>query len=293
MTALWHDLIWSPVTGRRAARDVGADVYHVPFARGSLTTGSPPLVVTIHDLVVLRNPEVVRRWNRYYTTIVLPRVARVADVVITPSADTANDVEKLLRIDASRIRVVPNGVSDRFFGAPTSSEKASEPYVLFVGSSGPRKNLGRLLTAMSLLRQRGHEELLFVAGTDGQSSSGVPISADGVRVLGPVDDDRLHALYAGARCVVLPSLHEGFGLPALEAMACGVPVVAARAGGLPEVCGDAAVLVNPLDVNAIADGIAQALAEGSALGSRGRLRAREFSWDVAAAEAVAVYRSVL
>lgn len=290
-SVLAHDLAWYPRGGRRAARDARADVYHIPIARGPLRRGSIPTVITVHDLVLLRNPETMGRWNRGYSSIALPRAVHAADLILVPSADTADDVTRLLRISPERIRIVANGVSERFFGPSSDSSCPAVPYVLFVGTLEPRKNLARLVQAMALRRRRGYEELLIVAGADGWGGVGVG-GEPGVEYLGRVDDERLHALYTNASCVALPSLHEGFGLTAIEAMACGTPVAAARSGALPEVCGGAAVLVDPLDVGSIADGVTAAIADRATLASLGRQRARQFSWTAAAEQAVAAYRSI-
>jgi glycosyltransferase involved in cell wall biosynthesis len=186
------------------------------------------------------------------------------------------------------VRVVPHGVDRRFFAPAAAAAPVQEPYVLFVGTPEPRKNLARLAAALRLLRREGRRERLVVAGADGWGP-GAPADPD-VRFLGRMADDALPALYAGASCLAIPSLHEGFGLPALEAMAAGCPVVAADAGALPEVCGGAAVLVDPLDVAAIARGLARAVDGRDALVRAGRRRAQAFTWEAAAAAMLDVYR---
>jgi glycosyltransferase involved in cell wall biosynthesis len=164
------------------------------------------------------------------------------------------------------------------------------PYVLFVGTPEPRKNLARLVSAMTILRERGFSEQLIVVGGGGWGD-GIE-AGPGIRRIGRVTDDELHTLYAHASCLALPSLHEGFGLPALEAMAAGTPVVAGRSGALPEVTGGAAVLVDPQSATAIADGLQRALAERDRLVPMGRARARDFTWDRAAALTAEVYREL-
>ena len=284
------DAIWYPFLARREARRVCADLLHCPSNRAPLRRGSPPLVVTIHDLVSLRFPETMAAWNRAYLRRTLPRVAAAADRLIAVSADTADDLERLLRVPHARIRVVPNGVQDRFFGAPSVPMPVTTPYLLFVGTIEPRKNLPRLVEAFQLLRKAGRAERLVVVGAPGWND--VRVDSTSVELLGRVSDETLHALYAAASCLVIPSLHEGFGVPAVEAMAAGCPVVAASAGALPEVCGDAAVMVDPLDPRSIADGIERAIGDADALRARGRVRAESFRWPHVAASVAAVYREL-
>ena len=284
------DTLWYPFLSRRAARRVSADLLHCPSNRAPLTRGSPPLVVTIHDLVSLRFPETMATWNRSYLRHTLPRVAAAADRVIAVSGDTANDLERLLGVPHSRIRVVPNGIQARFFGAPSVPTPVTGPYVLFVGTIEPRKNLPRLVEAYQLLRQTGRKERLVIVGAPGWND--VRVDRTSVELLGRVSDEVLHALYASASCLVIPSLHEGFGVPVVEAMAAGCPVVAARAGALPEVCGDAAVLVDPLDPRAIAAGIERALEDADGVRVRGRARAESFRWPRVAASVAAIYREL-
>lgn len=286
-----QDFAWYPWLARRAAREQGADVYHSPLPRGPLTAGSPPFVVTVHDLVPIRFPETTTRWSRLYGAITFRRVLGAAERIITDSQDTADDLNALARVPADKIRVVPLGVDELFFRPPPAKLGMAKPYILFVGTPEPRKNLTRLVSAMALLRSRGLRERLVIVGAGGWGAE-MPAS-ENVEVLGRVSDEDLHSLYAHASCLALPSLHEGFGLPALEAMAAGTPVVAGNSGALPEVTGRAAVLVDPLDPASIADGICEAIASRDSLVARGRVRAREFSWRKTATLTARVYRELV
>lgn len=289
LLTLRQDLFWYPFAGRRRAEAVGADIYHCPAMRSPLTSGRIPLIVTVHDLVALRFPETMPRWTRAYTRVTMGKALAAADLLITPSADTANDLEILAGVAPERIRVVWNGAADIFFGAVLAPKK-EEPYVLFVGTREPRKNLSRLISAMGALRRKGFLHRLVVAG--GRGWGGTVAAAPHVEFRGELDDVALHVLYAGAACTVLPSLHEGFGLPAVESMASGTPVVAARVGALPEILGNAGVLVDPLDENAIARGIAECLGNRTALAAKARERAKIFRWSTAAEQTVAAYREL-
>jgi glycosyltransferase involved in cell wall biosynthesis len=274
---LWLDLAWYPhLLGIRAR---GADVLHCTTYRGPVHTRLP-LVVTVHDVAVFRHPEAFPPWTRWYSRRVVPRVLRAAEVVLAVSAFTAAELVEVLGIPREKIRVVPNGVDPVFSpGGPA----AEGDYVLAVGTLEPRKNLARTIEAT---RSLGVE--LRVVGARGWG--GVEASGDGVTWLGDVPDEALARQYRGARCLAYPSLYEGFGIPVLEAMACGTPVVTSAGGATEEVAGGAAVLVDPRDPAAIARGIEAAAARGSELRALGLRRAAEFSWDESARLTVEAYR---
>ena len=215
-----RDGVWYPVGLRRRAR--GLDVLHCTTFRGPV--GSPvPTVVTVHDLAILRAPEAFPRWHRLYGTVGLERVLRAADTIIAVSEFSRREVTALVGIPAERIRVVPNGVDGLF---TPDGPRADGDYVLAVATLEPRKNLAR---AVDAAREAGVE--LRVVGARGWGGVDVP------GWVGEVPDAQLAALYRGARCVVYPSLYEGFGLPVLEAMACGTPVVTSRETAMEEVAG--------------------------------------------------------
>lgn len=285
------DLAWYPAIVRRRAAEQKADVLHCPAPRGPLRAGKPPLVVTLHDLVPFHLPETMTRWSRLYSRATHRAVLLAADRIICNSTDTANDLAKLIGPESHRVRIVPLGIDALFFEAPPPTGAPSEPYILFVGTREFRKNLDRLESAITLLRARGFPHVLLVAGAGPSKDS--PVGKPFVRQLGEVPDVELRRLYAGAACLALPSLHEGFGLPALEAMAVGTPVVASRAGALPEVTGGAAELVDPLDDRDIARGLEAAITDPARFRAAGRERAALFSWQRAAEETVKVYRELV
>ncbi len=285
-----QDFLWYPWLGRRKAGAVGADVYHCPTPRAPLTRGKPPLVVTVHDLVPLLFPETMTPWSRLYGKGTMGRVFDAADVLVVPSSDTANDLTRLAGVSEDKVRVVWNGIDEIFFTPPAPASDV-DPYVLFVGTPEPRKNIPRLVEAMAALRVRGYPHKLVVVGSGGWGD--VEIDKRHVDLIGRVSDARLLSLYANAACLALPSLHEGFGLPAAEAMAAGTPVVAGARGALPEIVGNAGVLVDPYDVTAIADGIEKAIAQRDLLVVAGRARAPQFSWEKAAESMVGIYRELI
>ena len=272
-----RDAVWYPFVLARAAR--GLDVLHCPTYRGPVG-GPTPVVVTVHDLAVLRHPEAFNRWSRRYGPRLIPRVVRAARRVIAVSEFTKRELVDLLDVPETRIRVVPNGVDDVF---TLEGPAADGDYVLAVGTLEPRKNLLRVAEAA---RRAGLE--LRVVGARGWG--GVEVGGNGVRWLGEVPDEELARLYRGAQCVAYPSLYEGFGIPVLEAMACGAPVVTSRGGATEEVADGAAVLVDPLDSAEIAAGIERAAAEREQLAPRGLERARSFTWRAVADATVEVYR---
>ncbi|HEY8852099.1 MAG TPA: glycosyltransferase family 1 protein [Gemmatimonadaceae bacterium] len=285
------DFLWHPMIGRMRAAAVGADVYHSPGFRGPISKGRIPTVVTIHDLVSILYPQFASPSAKLYGNRAQRRMAVLADIVICNSDDTANDVERCFGVPSSRIRVTPLGVDEVFFRPPRLPRLVSEPYVLFVGSEQPRKNLERLEQAMAILRARGFPHLLVTAGADAWGR--VDIGASFLRRVGNVSDEELVSLYAHSSCLAIPSLHEGFGLPALEAMAAGTAVVAANVAALPDVTGGAALLVDPLDPANIADGLERAITERASFIELGRRRAAEFTWERTAALTADVYRELV
>jgi glycosyltransferase involved in cell wall biosynthesis len=275
LSTLARDAVWYPfVLGRTR----NADVLHCPTYRGPLQSGLP-LVVTVHDLAVFRHPGAFNRWTRTYSPRLVPRVLAAARRIIAVSEFTRRELVELLRVPDEKIRVVPNGVDEEF----TREGPAAEgDYVLAVGTLEPRKNLPRLVEAA-----RRSDVELRVVGARGWGD--VEVGGNGVRWLGEVSDTELARLYRGARCVAYPSLYEGFGIPVLEAMACGTPVVTTRGTAMEEVADGAAVLVNTSDPAELAAGIERAAAERDSLVPRGLERARDFRWDAVAAATVAVY----
>ena len=268
VAAAVRDAVWYPAGVARAARKL--DLLHCTTFRGPLRSKAP-VVVTVHDLALLRFPEVFRLWHRTTGRLALQSSAKAADAIVAVSEFTRDELVELLDVPAERIRVVRNGVEPLF---TPDGERAEGDYVLAVGTLEPRKNLARVVEAARLA---GVE--LRVVGAAGWGGVDVP------GWVGRVSDEELARLYRGACCVVYASLYEGFGLPVLEAMASGVPVVTSRGGATEEVAGGAAVLVDPSDVEAIAAGIGEATSRRDELVPLGLARAREFTW-AAAADAV-------
>ena len=270
-----RDTWWYYAGLPRSAR--GLDVLHCTTFRGPL--GAPvPFTVTLHDLALLRHPEHFPRWHRVSGRAGLGRVARAADRVLAVSEFTKREAVELLGVPAERVTVIGNAVDPAFSpGGPA----AEGDYVLAVGTLEPRKNLRRVAE----VAERAGVELRIV-GARGWGGVDVPGR------VGEVSDEELAALYRGARCLVFPSLYEGFGIPVLEGMACGTPVVTSAGGATEEVAGGAAVLVDPLDVDAIAAGIAEAGVRHDELRALGLERAKAYSWTAVGDAVEAVWREL-
>jgi glycosyltransferase involved in cell wall biosynthesis len=253
-------------------------------------------ICTIHDLIPIDHPEWFnRRFSLWYEWL-LPRLARRVGHIIAISEFTKRRIVERLRVPARKVTVIYNGVDSCFY--PRTDEEIrevcgtlglSQPYVLCVGSLEPRKNLRRLMQAWKIAQEKVDREVsLVVVGAPGSTRVFRSLSMPAVpRVVftGYVADSHLPALYSGAAVMIYPSLYEGFGLPPLEAMACGTPVVTSATSSLPEVVGSCAVLVDPEDSLSIARGLLELMANArlrDTLRKGGLNRAQRFTWEATA-----------
>jgi len=288
----------------RAARRAAADLLHAPHYTLPLLW-SGPAVVTIHDLIHVRCPQFFPAGAALYARAMASLAARRARVVIADSEHTRDDIVELLGVPAHRVRVIPLGVAESFGPRPRSdvdafrrSRRLPADYLLYVGARRRHKNLELLLRALAVL-PAGQRPPLVLSGVPWEPGIELARLAASLGVEGavhfagePTDDEALALLYSGASLYVQPSLAEGFGLPPLEAMACGVPVLSSTGGSLPEAVGDAAELLEPRDPERWAAAIRSLLADSArltALALRGRERARQLTWERTAAATLEAY----
>ncbi|HXK33714.1 MAG TPA: glycosyltransferase family 1 protein [Dehalococcoidia bacterium] len=288
---------------------LAADVLHSTHHTLPLRPMRTKRVVTVHDVTFFRIPGRYTAARRLYMQAMTRASARVADAIIVPSLAVRDDVVRTLGVDAAKVSVIYEAAAGRFVRASEDAVAAMRqrymleaPYVLSVGSLEPGKNRGRLFRAFRALLDEGIAYDLVVAGQPAwkYAEEGALVRElrllPRVKYLGYVPDDDLPALYSGATAFAFPSLYEGFGIPVLEAMACGVPVLTSAVSATAEVAGDAALLCDPESVESIRDGLRRLLTDASLradYAARGQKRASEFSWARAAEETRAVYERVV
>ncbi|MGH9871159.1 MAG: glycosyltransferase family 4 protein [Pyrinomonadaceae bacterium] len=301
-------LIRIPLTLSAELRRNPVDVLHVQFTAPPF---SPcPVVVSIHDLSFEHLPQTFKWRSRKQLRITVRRTARQASQVIALSEYARNDIVNTYQVSAEKISVIPLSAGDQF--RPIRDEGELQrvrqtygiegEYILSVGAIQPRKNLGRLVAAYSRLRgakPEGKLPKLVLAGKCAwlydetlRAIKELELS-DSVILTGYVPESDLPTLYSGAVCFIYPSYFEGFGLPPLEAMQCGVPVIVGDRTSLPEVVGDAGILVDPFDVDALATAIKNMISDSdlrTALSVQGLARAKLFEWRETARQTLAVYR---
>ncbi len=248
-------------------------------------------VVTIHDASVFDHPEWFRLSFAAWTRLSWKILGMVTKAIVTDSSFSRERLQSHLGVPKDKIKVISNGVAKPFeqqtskqIGAIRTKYDLNQPYLLFVGTHEPRKNLQTLLTSWQIAQDTLREHSLVVAGDAGRvfTNKGFNKTPKRTRLLGYIPDPDLPALYAGANMVIVPSIYEGFGLTALEAMACGTPVIASNTASFPEVTGEAALLVNPNNPKEIVNAmykIAEDRSFANSLRARGLQRAAQFSWD--------------
>ncbi len=311
LNAEWFARIWHrariPIPIERWTGPV--ELLHAPDFTLPPVRRSTRTLLTVHDLSFIRAPETAAPGLRAYLKRVVPRSVVRADRILADSEATRQDIMALYRVNPENVHVLYSGVDAQFhpvqYGSALQAireryEIGGWPYILSVGTIQPRKNYGRLVEAFHRLR---HPDLrLVIAGGRGWLDSPLyrQIEALGIQervhLVGFVADEDLPALYSAAQAFAYPSLYEGFGLPPLEAMACGVPVVVSNSSSLPEVVGDAGLQVDPYDVDALADALAQVIEDETLrrdLVQKGKKRAETFSWETAARQLRGHYAALL
>lgn len=302
-----RDIFWHQMIFPRRLREIGADVVHIPSYRRILARPPCPQVVTVHDCAAFHVRGKYDAARMAYGRHVVPRLAKRAARLLTVSHATARDVEKFFRRPANEIRVVWNGIDHRRFRPALGGEVEAfrarhglvRPYIVYLARlEHPAKNHVRLIEAFErLMGERPdlrHD--LVLAGADWHGAEVIHARAaasplrDRIRTTGFVTAEDLPRWYAGASLLAYPSLFEGFGLPPVEAMACGCPVVCSGRGSLAEVAGDAARIIDPESPDDIARGLADVLADGDTWRKRGLAWARRFDWNLCAEATARLYR---
>lgn len=283
------------------------DIFYSPDFTLPPTMGATRRVLTVHDLSFVHHPDAFVPSLRRYLERVVPRSIQQADRVLADSAHTRADLITLFDVSPEQVTIIYPGVDPRFRPNPEPGERerlrkrygiGDEPYVLSVGTLQPRKNYVRLMEGFVRLRGGADTRAqLVIAGGRGWLYDEIVAEAsrhDSVRLLGFVEDEDLPALYRGASVFAFPSLYEGFGLPVLEAMACGTPVMCSNASSLPEVAGESALLVDPLNADALTGALARVLADRGLrerMVDRGLAQAAEFTWERSAGQLLDVIDS--
>jgi glycosyltransferase involved in cell wall biosynthesis len=301
--------LWMQLLLPRIIRESRPDLCHFTNALAPLQQPTP-FALTIHDASLFLYRQYHPRSRLLAIRLLLPILAQRADAIITVSEYARNDLIQSLQLPQEKVHVVYEAPAANFqpitdkqrLAALRGKYNLPDKYILAVGALEPRKNLTRLVRALSKLHQRGSTATLVMAGPMGWMMEGFEKQIEQlglknyVQYLGYVPAEELPGLYTMATVFAFPSLYEGFGLPPLEAMACGTPVLTSRYSAMAEVCADAAHLVNPRDEDELADALWQLLCDGPwrhELSERGLERARQFSWQSAAEQTMAVYRRVL
>jgi glycosyltransferase involved in cell wall biosynthesis len=308
LARLWHRAK-IPLPVEHFVGDV--DIYHAtdfvlpPTRRGTHT------LLTVHDLSFVRSPETASPRLRSYLSKVVPDSIRRADHVLADSEATRQDIIDLYGTSPKKIETLLSGVNPSF--KPVTDPKKIKhvrrrydlddfPFILSVGTIQPRKNYGRLIQSLKIIRDQGHDVHVVIAGGRGWLEDEIYTALDRfemqpyVHFIGFAADEDLPTLYSAATCSFFVSLYEGFGLPVLESMACGTPVITSNISSLPEVAGDVAPMVDPMQVDEIANELLNVIedtAHREALSVQGIQHAKRFTWDKTARQLIQAYNRLI
>ena len=295
-------LLRIPIVDRKLG---GGGIYHA--TEHLLPRTTRPSVMTVHDLIFERYPEHHTLANRTFLRVAMPLFVRRADAIIAVSSHTKRDLLELYRTPPDKVHVVEEGIEERF--SPVAEQKVQltlekhsirRPYLLMVGTLEPRKNHALSFEALARLKAAGWPHCLVVAGSRGWLFDSVQRNlerlqlSDDVIFTGHVPDADLPALYSGADCLLMPSLYEGFGIPVLEAMACGTPVICSKASSLPEVAGPAARYIDSMTGECLAEAVRHVLSNSQLaqqMRTEGLRQSARFCWREAAIKTADVYNA--
>ncbi|GAB1420971.1 glycosyltransferase family 1 protein [Anaerolineales bacterium] len=287
------------------------DLFHATDFVLPPTKSTTKTILTVHDLSFVRVPETASPALKSYLDYVVPRSIKAANHILADSQATKEDLMEIYKTPEEKISVLLSGIDESF--EPITDIRTiqsikeqylipNKPYLFTVGTVQPRKNYSRVIHALANLRKQGHDLILVIAGGKGWLEDEMHYTIhethmdDYVFLIGYADDEDLSALYSGSECVVFPSLYEGFGFPVLEAMACGKPVITSNISSLPEVAGDAAIMIDPYDVNALTKAIIDIIENTSLredMIQRGFQHLQNFSWSKSADQLQNLYTRIL
>ena len=292
------------------------DVYHYP--NFDLPVFQPyNSIFTVHDLTYLKHRDLYMngRWiKNFYTKAIMSLAAKKSKKIISVSSSTKNDLLEILKVPEHKVDVIHEGLDESYFNGNLSNNKSNffnknfglndgDEYFLFIGERRPHKNLVRLIEAFSIFKQRAPDKIKLVIGGKKYASYDEPERkahelnfTNEVIFLGYIPEDDLQLLYKNARCFIFISIYEGFGIPILEAMACGIPIITSNISSMPEVAGEAALTVNPYNVAEIAEAIHRITYDSNMsqrLVDTGLKRVKRFSWDSAAEKTLELYEGIL
>lgn len=303
------DTVWMQIGLPKELKKKKIDLLHCPAFKAPLKCAMP-LVVTFYDLHILKSPNDYNPWLRSYCKFMLPKIAKTADKIITISEFSKKDIVDTFSLRPEKVEVTYCGIDERYRVVSDMTLKNSarnkyglqKKFILYIGAIQPRKNIPLLLKAYSRLLKEGFFDFdLVFAGGMGWKNRNIFLLIgelgikERVKFIGYVPEDELPFLYDLAEFMVYPSFSEGFGMPVLEAMACGCPVITSNTSSLPEVVGDAGIMVDPHNIQELEDAIRRVVKDSNLrreMKKKGLERAKIFSWEKCAKETLQVYKKV-